>query len=77
MAKYFLEFILSLHNISCEKAADSIREFGENLEVIPLPQDGISLSRDFKINISTDEPTIIFDTCGQFGRIKSVKVNEC
>jgi len=32
--------------------------------------------KDFKIRISTEDPTIIFDTCSQFGRLKSVKIRE-
>jgi dihydroxyacetone kinase-like predicted kinase len=39
-----------------------------------MPQDKDIKGRDFKIRIYTDEPTIIFDTCAQFGRLKSIKI---
>jgi hypothetical protein len=32
--------------------------------------------KDFKIRISTEDPTIIFDTCAQFGRLRSIKIDE-
>ena len=72
--KFVLEFILHAHNTSAEKIKSSLAEFGEDLSVCA---DGLDkCSKDFKINLRTDEPTIIFDLCSQIGRIKSVKINE-
>ena len=75
MSKYFLEFILYIQNTSPETIKNSIREFGDNLEIIDC-EDGSIKGKNFKIHIRTEDPTIIFDTCAQFGRIKSVKINE-
>jgi len=76
MHKYCLEFILNAQNVSMETLKNSILEFGEDLEIYQLPQEGNAKCGDFKVHIFTDEPTIIFDTCAQFGKIKSIKINE-
>jgi len=76
MRKYCLEFILNMQTVSMETLKNSIVEFGEDLEILQLQQDDDVKGRDFKIRIYTEDPTIIFDTCAQFGRLKSIKVNE-
>lgn len=76
MPKYCLEFILNMQTVSPETLRDSIVEFGEDLEVFPLPQDNEVKGRDFRIRIYTEDPAIIFDTCAQFGRLKSIRINE-
>jgi len=65
-----------MHAVSMETLRDSIVEFGEDLEILQLQQDDDVKGRDFKIRIYTEDPTIIFDTCAQFGRLKSIKVDE-
>lgn len=74
MRKYCLEFILNMQTPSLQSLKNSIVEFGEDLEISQLPQEDNVKGRDFKIRIYTEDPTIIFDTCAQFGRLKSVKV---
>ncbi|MFH1199171.1 MAG: hypothetical protein V1650_03325 [Candidatus Omnitrophota bacterium] len=72
---YSLEFVLHINNTSIKMLRDSIIDFGTNLEIAACREHtgrGMSL----KININTFDPTIIFDTCAQFGRIKSVKVHQ-
>ncbi len=76
MRKYCLEFILNMQTVSMETLKNSIVEFGEDLEILQLQQDDDVEGRDFKIRIYTEDPTIIFDTCTQFGRLKSIKVDE-
>ncbi|MFH0913038.1 MAG: hypothetical protein V1884_01980 [Candidatus Omnitrophota bacterium] len=77
MYKYYLEFILNtLQDVSPEILKSSFVEFGDNLEISEEPEDSDMKGRDFKIRISTDEPTIIFDTCAQLGRIRSIKIDE-
>lgn len=76
MHKYHLEFILSVHDASSDEVKNSIIEFGEGLKVMPLESDGVSKYTDLSIAIDAEDPTVIFDTCAQFGRIKSVKINE-
>jgi dihydroxyacetone kinase-like predicted kinase len=73
--KFSLEFILQVYEGSDKTIRNSLTEFGDNLEVTPVenePGGGMN----FKVNVSTEDPTMIFDICSQIGRIKSVKVNE-
>ncbi len=76
MSRYCLEFILNMPTVSLETLRDSIVEFGEDLEISQLPEDNDDKARDFRIRIYTEDPTIIFDTCAQFGRLKSIKIDE-
>lgn len=73
--KFHLEFILHMQNPSLETIKNSLAEFGEGLEITEC-QDNSGESRNFKININTQEPTAIFDICAQFGRIRSAKIKE-
>jgi len=77
MHKYCLEFTLNiLQAVSLETLRNSLIEFGENLEIAQMPQDNDIKGNDFKIRIYTDDPTIIFDTCAQFGRMRAIKIDE-
>lgn len=76
MRKYCMEFILNMEALSLEPLRNSIVELGEGLEITQLPQAGDAKGSDFRINIYTEDPTVIFDTCAQFGRLKSIKIDE-
>lgn len=76
MHSYHLEFILNTYNVSEEVIKSSLAEFGESLKVSLLPQDNTGKGENFKVCISTPDPTVIFDICAELGRIKTVKVNE-
>jgi len=76
MQKYHLEFILNTQSTSLDIIKNSILEFGEGLQIQQLPQDDGGQTCNLRIHIFTEDPTIIFDTCAQFGRIKSVKIDE-
>ncbi|MEI6631690.1 MAG: hypothetical protein WCL25_03645 [bacterium] len=76
MTSYDLEFILSVHNSNADFIRNSLSGLGKALEVSRLAQEGQEKEISFKINISVEDPKIIFDTCAQFGRIKSVKAQE-
>jgi dihydroxyacetone kinase-like predicted kinase len=73
--KYNLEFILYAHLGSVGTIKSSLTEFGDNLEVVNCEGDS-EKGKNFKVSIKTEDPTMVFDICSQFGRIKSVKVNE-
>ncbi len=75
MQKYFLEFIITTYNISEDAIKNSLTEFAEYLEIHNCEVTK-GAGRDFKINVNTEDPTMIFDICSQFGRIKAIKVNE-
>lgn len=75
MQNFHLEFILHTQDASAKTINNSLSEFGESLEVSACTDD-TGKGNNFKININTEEPTVIFDICSQFGRIKNVKVEE-
>jgi dihydroxyacetone kinase-like predicted kinase len=75
MQRYHLDFILTAYSTSADEIKNSLTEFGEGLEVIDC-QDSTTLAKNFKIKINAEGPTVIFDICAQFGRIKSVKIDE-
>lgn len=73
--KYNLEFILYALNGTAGSIKNALTEFGEDLEVAACDENP-EKARNFKVKISTEDPTVIFDICSQLGRIKSMKVNE-
>lgn len=75
MHKYSVEFILYVYSVSAETVQNSIGELGEGLEIRELPQENVAKGRNLQIHIRTQDPTIIFDTCAELGRIKSVKIH--
>ncbi|MGA2775185.1 MAG: hypothetical protein ABSE81_03895 [Candidatus Omnitrophota bacterium] len=75
MQKFIMEFILHAHLSSQAAIKSSLSEFADKVE-IGEPLDLSGASSDFKVNVVTDDPTLIFDACSQFGRIKSAKINE-
>ena len=76
MQKYHIEFVLHTYSASEEKIKSSLSEFAEKIEVEGVSEENTNKGREFKVAMVTDEPEAIFDLCGQFGRIKSVKINE-
>lgn len=75
MNKYGLEFILESREAAGDSLKRQLSELGERLQVFE-PQAADNGPRDLRINIITEDPTAIFDICAQFGRLKTVKVNE-
>ncbi len=73
--KFRLDFTLHAYNTTLEAVKSSLEEFGEKLDIAEVV-DGSQKGKNFKININTEDPTIVFDLCSQFGRIRSVKVEE-
>ncbi|MDI6606431.1 MAG: hypothetical protein QME65_04755 [Candidatus Omnitrophota bacterium] len=75
MIKYAVEFILHSRAPSEGILRNSLSECGENLRICAAERPDSAI-KDFKISIICEEPTIIFDICSQFGRIKTVRINE-
>jgi len=75
MRKQSLNFILTTMGASEKAIRSSLVEFGENLEILALGRNEGSRVQDYNIIITTEDPTIIFDLCAEFGRIKSVKIS--
>lgn len=74
MQKYSLEFILNIGSATEEEIRGALAGLGENL-AIAANQDSPSERRDLKVSIYTDDPALVFDTCSQFGKLKSVKID--
>ncbi|MFA5287300.1 MAG: hypothetical protein WC394_03395 [Candidatus Omnitrophota bacterium] len=75
MQRYKLEFILHTYDTTIETIKNSLVEFGESLEV--SDSSGSEGKGDnFQISLNTEDPTLVFDICSQFGRIRSVKIND-
>lgn len=75
LQKYRLEFILHTYNSSIETIKNSLVEFGNSLEISDFPKSA-EKGENFQISLNTEDPTLVFDICSQFGRIRSVKVND-
>lgn len=75
LQKYRLEFILHTYNTSIEVIKNSLVEFGNSLEVSDSPK-STEKGNNFYICLNTEDPTLVFDICSQFGRIRSVKIND-
>ena len=73
--RYNLEFILHTYNVTLEMVKNSLAEFGESLE-IKETQEAPENGKSYNIRIKAEDPTLVFDVCAQFGRIRSVKVTE-
>lgn len=74
ITKYALEFILHATDSSLKIIKSSLAEFGNELVVsVDLGQPE---SCNYKVNMITEDPTLVFDLCAQLGRIRSVKVHE-
>ncbi|MDD5432335.1 MAG: hypothetical protein PHO70_05035 [Candidatus Omnitrophica bacterium] len=76
MGKYSLEFILTTYGSTQETVGNSLKEFAEELEVSEIKNEEFTKSCNFKVTAKTLDPTLIFDVCSQFGRIKEIKINE-
>lgn len=72
--RYRLEFILYSKNSSPKVIKSSLEEFGNDLTVHPSQKEAGSC--DYKVNMTTEDPTLVFDLCSQMGRIRSIKVHE-
>ncbi|MDD5692054.1 MAG: hypothetical protein PHP10_02625 [Candidatus Omnitrophica bacterium] len=72
--KFALEFILHSKNSSPKTIKSSLEEFGSGLTVHQCQKEGGTC--DYKVNMTTEDPTLVFDLCSQIGRIRSIKVHE-
>ena len=72
IAKFALEFILHTKNSSAKMIKSSLAEFGNDLVVSECLGRGESCN--YKVNMITEDPTLVFDLCAQLGRIRSIKI---
>jgi dihydroxyacetone kinase-like predicted kinase len=74
ITKYTLEFILHAKDSSSKIIKNSLAEFGNDLIISQAEAERQSCN--YKVNMTTEDPTLVFDLCSQLGRIRSVKVGE-
>jgi len=74
ITKYILEFILHAKDSSPAIVRSALAEFGTDLMVEDFQKQ--SEESNYKVNMVTEDPTLVFDLCAQLGRIRSVKVQE-
>ncbi len=72
---YSVEFVLKAQDLSIEVLRDSLKDLGEDL-CIDKQLDNANNAGGFKIQIQTEQPHSVFDTCSLFGRLSCIKVNE-
>lgn len=73
--RYRLEFILNTYNSTLEAVKNALVEFSEDLQV-DLAGAQAQSRNSFKITMIAEDPTVIFDICSQYGKIKSVKIKD-
>jgi hypothetical protein len=73
--KFRIQFLLHTHRCTSKEIRNAFAEFGENL-LIEETASANEEENNFQVSLVSEEPTAIFDICGQFGRIRSVKVEE-
>lgn len=74
ITRYALEFILHVKDGSAKTIKNSLAEFGNDLVVSEAPQQKENCN--YKVNMVTEDPALVFDLCSQLGRIRSIKVQE-
>jgi len=74
MKNYHLEFILNAYNTEIKAIKNALTEFVADIEINETKNE--NNSSDYKIHLKAEDPTVIFDLCSQFGRIKSVRIEE-
>jgi len=74
VTKYLLEFVLHARDSSPKIIKSALAEFGSDLVVSDCQKQGEGCN--YKINMATEDPTLVFDLCSQLGRIRSIKVHE-
>ncbi|MCX5693848.1 MAG: hypothetical protein NT014_01745 [Candidatus Omnitrophica bacterium] len=74
ITKFALEFILHAKDSSPKSIKNALAEFGSDLIVSECQKP--TESCNYKVEMVTEDPTLVFDLCSQLGRIRSVKVHE-
>lgn len=74
ITKFTLEFVLHAKDSSPKIIKSALAEFGSELTVSDCPKHVETCN--YKVNMVTEDPTLVFDLCSQLGRIRSVKVHQ-
>ncbi|MDD4900091.1 MAG: hypothetical protein PHT31_03255 [Candidatus Omnitrophica bacterium] len=69
--KFFcLDFLLNAPGASADVLKKSLEGCAENPQIQEIARE------NFSISLRTQDPTLVFDICSQYGKISAVKVNE-
>ena len=66
---------MNIYGASFEELRDCLTNLGDELNLDEI-EDTNGKGRSIKIHIHTNDPHCVFDACSQFGRLKSVRVEE-
>lgn len=72
---YRLEFIFRTGSTE-EDIRHALVEFAEDVSVSLVQGRTADDTNEYLLCMKAKDPTFVFDVCGQFGRIKSVKIDE-
>lgn len=73
---YHLEFVLDIRETNLESIKNSLKGLIDTMDISPLLENKHGEGKNFKIQVKTKEPELVFDVCSQFGRLKSVRISE-
>ncbi len=77
MICYSMEFVLQAgESATCSVIKNCLMEWVQDLEILEEERNSDRQGRNFRVRMQVQDPTLIFDACAQFGRIKSVKIEE-
>ena len=72
---YHLEFVLQTKDARPEHLRSSLKGLVDVLDILPL-EDTHGQGNNYKVQVKTKEPELVFDVCSEYGRLKSVKIEE-
>jgi len=73
--KYNVEFTMNIYDSSSDELKDCLTGLCADLS-LDEDEETNDKGKIIKIRLCTDDPHLVFDTCSQFGRLKSVKISE-
>lgn len=73
--KYNVEFTMHIYDSSSDELKDCLAGLCADLS-LDEGEENNGKGKIIKIHLRTDDPHLVFDTCSQFGRLKSVKIEE-
>jgi dihydroxyacetone kinase-like predicted kinase len=75
LPQFKLEFTLHAYGTTAEGIRNALAEFAEAVVIALIPGD-TPQGEDYQVSLTTEEPQLVFDACAQFGRIRSIKIEE-
>ena len=73
---YSLDFMLQAPGVSLDVLKKSLAGCADDPQIQEITQGPDLNEKKFSIQARTQDPTLVFDICSQYGKISSVKVDE-